>query len=172
MNNHSFENGTIIFSEPHAQPALIRNILEKTPVLAGVQTISLANYLRSLESSTKDPTAFFCETARICDEMKDELEVLGSMLAFPQTIKEITDFMLELDAYDVDLDGLPESTPKERDVKKCLQRLSQSDLPGKTVRSAFDRLLAQTNHRPIYLSNSDEDHLTAKYYRQIGRAHV
>ncbi|OGS57380.1 MAG: hypothetical protein A2Y19_02630 [Firmicutes bacterium GWE2_51_13] len=167
MNNHSFENGTIIFSEPHAQPALIRNILEKTPVLAGVQTISLANYLRSLESSAKDPTAFFCETARICDEMKDELEVLGSMLVFPQTIKEIADFMLELDAYDVDVDGLPESTPKERDVKKCLQRLSGCDLPGKTIRSAFDRLLAQTNHRPIYLSNSDEDHLTAKYYRRL-----
>ncbi|MGB7594138.1 MAG: hypothetical protein WBL80_01065, partial [Erysipelotrichaceae bacterium] len=167
MNNHSFENGSIIFSEPHAQAALIRKILEKSPVLSGVQILSLASYLRSQDQSAKDPMVIFTETAKICAEMSSAMEVLGDMLKYPQTVKDLADFATELDAYGVDEASLPENGAKERDIKKLAAKILTIGLPGKAVRGLFDELLASGKTRPLYLSCSDENLLTSLRYKQL-----
>jgi len=167
MNNHSFENGSIFFSEPHAQAALIRKILEKSPVLSGVQILSLASYLRSLDHFAKDPMVIFAETAKICDEMTNEMEVLGDMLKYPQTVKELADFATELDAYNIDGSSLPENGAKERDIKKLVDKIFTIGLPGKTVCGLFDELLTSAKTRPLYLSKSDENLLTSNRYKQL-----
>jgi ATP-dependent helicase/nuclease subunit B len=167
MNNHSFENGSIIFSEPHAQTALLRKILEKSPVLSGVQILSLASYLRGLDDSVKDPMVIFCETAKICNTMRKQMEILGDMLKYPQTIQDIADFAIELNAYGVDASNLPEDDAKERDLKKLVLRINEIGLPGKSVGILFDELLSSVKSRPIYLSCSDENLLTSKRYVQL-----
>lgn len=167
MNNHSFENGSIIFSEPHAQGALIRKILERTPVLTGVQFLSLSSYLSNLDVSAKDTQTVYCETAKICATMTNELEVLGDMLKYPQTVKELSDFILELDTFCVDVSKLPQTNSKERDIKKIAEKVDSIGLPGKTIRRMFDDLLTNSKHKHIYLSNSDENLITSMRYKDL-----
>lgn len=167
MNNHSFENGSIIFSEPHAQGALLREILKNSPILTGVQILSLTSYLRSLDNSAKDPLLIFAETAIICNTLQNGLEVLEDMLKYPQTIQDLVDFIIELDTYDVDVSTLPVESAKERDIRKIVEKLASLDLPGKKVRTLFDALLADLETRPVYISSSDESLLTSLRYKKL-----
>lgn len=167
MNNHSFENGSIIFSEPHAQAALLRKVLERTPVLTGVHVLSLSSYLRNAGIAAMDSQTVFCETAKICASMNGEMEILGEMLKYPQTIKELADFVLELDEYGVECSKLPEDSSKERDIKKLALKVDMIGLPGKAIRRLFDLLLLNTKNKPIYLSSSDESLVTSMRYEDL-----
>ncbi len=167
MNNLSFENGSIIFSEPNAQTALLGEILQQSPILTGVSILSLASYLRGFDNFTQDPLTFFCETAKICTLMKDEMEVLGDMLKYPQTIQEIADFVLEMDVYGADIEKLPGGSAKERDLKRLAQKIATMELPGKSTQRWFSELLNETKTKKVYLSRSDENLITSLRYNEL-----
>jgi ATP-dependent helicase/nuclease subunit B len=164
MNNLSFENGTIIFSEPHAQSALIREILRRKPILTGVRILSLDNYLKSKESSTTDASTFFCEVANVCVTLKNDMEVLGNMLDFPQTIQEIADFAMEMTDWKINARDLPADTPKNRDLKHILAKIMDLDNPKKVLVRAFDQILLENDAKSFSIFASDESLLTSTRY--------
>jgi ATP-dependent helicase/nuclease subunit B len=167
MNNLSFENGTIIFSEPHAQSALIREILRRKPILTGVRILSLDNYLKSKESSTTDASTFFCEVANVCVTLKNDMEVLGNMLDFPQTIQEIADFAMEMTDWKINAEDLPMDTPKNRDLKHILAKIMALDNPRKALNRAFEQLLNENDAKSFMIFPSDESYLTAFRYENL-----
>lgn len=167
MNNHSFENGTIIFSEPHAQTAFLREILQNNPILTGVHVLSLDSHLKGMDAKRVDPIRFYVDCALLFREMKNEMEVLSKMLEFPQTVKEITDFVLELTDWDIAVESLPEDTKKNRDLKKLLMAAMSLENPHKGLRVVFEKFRISDEVKRCVIHPSNESLLTFSRYQDL-----
>lgn len=102
---------------PHANHAqIISDLLKQDKAKAGVSLLPFHIFLSQLSDKSND-TALFVQAYDIIFNNRSSFLTLKDSLHYPEIVKQLVLFVKEMISYDIEIESLPESNPKEKDIK-------------------------------------------------------
>jgi ATP-dependent helicase/nuclease subunit B len=124
MDNQNFLNEEWIVAPKTLHQSIMESRLNDQPAIRGVRLMTLDTLLATLFPVINENSKLFTSAYSIIQEKRKDCIVLKETISYPEFTRQVIDFVIYAMRNDVDINLLPQDSPKEKDLAVCIEAIS------------------------------------------------